>query len=137
MDTYSKQVRSRTMAAIRGKDTRPEKFIRKLLHSSAYRYSLHKKALPGTPDIFLKRFNTAIFIHGCFWHRHKNCKYAKTPKSSKRMWNAKFKANIERDKRKVRELHKLGFRTIIIWECEMNDKNLKKLKTKLLRVLTQ
>ena len=89
--------RSRNMSAIKSKNTKPEIAIRKVLHSMGYRFRLHGKDLPGSPDIVLPKHRTVIFVHGCFWHRHKNCKYASTPKTRQEFWNKKFKKNIERD----------------------------------------
>ncbi len=89
--------RSRNMSAIKSKNTKPEIKVRKVLHSMGYRFRLHSKDLPGSPDIVLPKYKTVIFVHGCFWHRHENCKYASTPKTRQEFWNKKFKTNIERD----------------------------------------
>ena len=89
--------RSRNMSAIKSKNTKPEIAVRKLLHSMGYRFRLHKKDLPGSPDIVLPKYKTVIFVHGCFWHRHENCKYASTPKTRQEFWENKFKANVKRD----------------------------------------
>ena len=89
--------RSRNMAAIKSKNTKPEIAVRKLLHSLGYRFRLHRKDLPGSPDIVLPKYRTAIFVHGCFWHRHENCKYATTPKTRESFWNKKFEDNKKRD----------------------------------------
>ncbi|MFR7638489.1 MAG: very short patch repair endonuclease [Allobaculum sp.] len=117
MDIKSSEERSRNMARIRSEDTKPEMFIRKKLFAAGYRYRIHKKGLPGKPDLFLKKYNTAIFIHGCFWHRHKNCKLAYTPKSNMEFWQKKFSANTERDRRQTEELQNMNIRVLIIWEC--------------------
>lgn len=117
MDIKSSEERSRNMARIRSEDTKPEMFIRKKLFAAGYRYRIHKKGLPGKPDLFLKKYNTAIFIHGCFWHRHKNCKLAYTPKSNTEFWQKKFSANTERDRRQTEELQNMNIRVLIIWEC--------------------
>lgn len=135
MDTFTKKERSRIMARIKGKHTKPEILARKLLHTLGYRYSLHKHSLPGSPDIYLKKYKTVIFVHGCFWHRHRNCRYAKKPKASKRLWNDKFKANIKRDRRKLYKLKKMGYKTMIIWECEIASKNIVILKKKIMKIL--
>ena len=90
--------RSRNMSAIKSKNTKPEIAVRKLLHSMGYRFRLHRKDLPGSPDIVLPKYKTVIFVHGCFWHRHENCKYASTPKTRQEFWEAKFRENINRDK---------------------------------------
>ena len=91
--------RSRNMSAIKSKNTKPEIKVRKALHSMGYRFRLHKKDLPGSPDIVLPKYKTVIFVHGCFWHRHQNCKYASNPKTRREFWEKKFKENIERDKK--------------------------------------
>ncbi len=121
MDTVSKEVRSRNMSAIRSKNTNPETVVRSLLFALGYRYRLHKKDLPGKPDIILKKHNTVIFVHGCFWHQHKECKRANIPKSNKKYWIPKLERNVERDKINKRELNRLGWNVITIWECETKD----------------
>ena len=121
MDTISKEVRSRNMSAIRSKNTNPETVVRSLLFALGYRYRLHRKDLPGKPDIILKKHNTVIFVHGCFWHQHKECKRANIPKSNKKYWIPKLERNAERDKINKRELNKLGWNVITIWECETKD----------------
>ena len=122
--------RSRNMSAIKSKNTKPEIILRKLLHSMGYRFRLHKKDLPGSPDIVLPKYKTVIFVHGCFWHRHQNCKYASNPKTRREFWEKKFKENIERDKKAQEKLKNLGWKTKIIWECEIKkqDKLIKKLE---------
>ena len=116
--------RSRNMSAIKSKNTKPEVKVRKVLHSMGYRFRLHSKALPGTPDIVLAKYTTVIFVHGCFWHRHENCKYASTPKTRKEFWNKKFNDNILRDKKNLEILSSLGWKIIIIWECEIRNKKI-------------
>ena len=96
-DIVSVEQRSRNMAAIRSRDTKPEVYLRKLLFVKGYRYRIADKTVPGHPDIFLRKYNTAIFVHGCFWHRHQNCKYAYTPKSRVEFWQKKFDDNVKRD----------------------------------------
>lgn len=107
------------MSRIRGKDTGPEKKVRSLLHRMGYRFRLHPKNLPGKPDIVLPKYRTVIFVHGCFWHRHRGCKYAYTPKSRKEFWQKKFQENIERDKRENKALKSLRWKVIIVWACEL------------------
>lgn len=109
------------MAAIRSKNTKPEIYFRKLLFSRGYRYRINSKQVSGHPDIFLKKYNTAIFIHGCFWHRHENCKYAYTPKSNVEFWNKKFDANIRRDAVVQEELRAGGIKCLIVWECTVRQ----------------
>ena len=115
--------RSKNMAAIRSKNTKPEIKVRKVLHSMGYRFRLHSKNLPGSPDIVLPKYKTVIFVHGCFWHRHENCKYASTPKTRQEFWEAKFRENINRDKLNQENLSSKGWKIIVVWECEINDKD--------------
>ena len=116
--------RSRNMSAIKSKNTKPEIKVRKVLHSMGYRFRLHSKNLPGSPDIVLPKYKTVIFVHGCFWHRHENCKYASTPKTRQEFWEAKFRENINRDKLNQENLSLKGWKIIIVWECDIKDKNL-------------
>ena len=117
MDIKSPEQRSKNMAAIRSKNTRPEIYFRKLLFAQGYRYSLNSKSIPGHPDIFLRKYNTAIFIHGCFWHRHSDCQYAYMPKSRVEFWKKKFEANVKRDYIVRMELQNKEIKCLIIWEC--------------------
>jgi len=125
--------RSRNMSAIKSKNTKPEIAVRKLLHSMGYRFRLHRKDLPGSPDILLPKYKTVIFVHGCFWHRHENCKYASNPKTRVEFWNKKFKDNILRDIKNQERLKSLGLKSKIIWECE--TKNIEKLREKLIHIM--
>lgn len=118
-DVHDLATRSYNMSKIRSKDTKPELIVRKKLHALGYRYSLNKKSLPGKPDIVLKKYNTVIMIHGCFWHGHKNCKYFKLPKSNTEFWANKIFNNQERDIKNVKELKKLNWKVIEIWECQI------------------
>jgi len=120
------------MSAIKSKNTKPEIAVRKMLHALGYRFRLHRKDLPGSPDIVLPKYKTVIFVHGCFWHRHENCKYASTPKTRKEFWENKFKENIERDLKTQNNLKSLGWKSEIIWECEL--KSIKEIKQKLLKI---
>ena len=124
--------RSRNMSAIKSKNTKPEIKVRKILHSMGYRFRLHSKDLPGSPDIVLPKYKTVIFVHGCFWHRHENCKYASTPKTRKEFWNKKFKENIKRDLEIQDKIKNLDWRSVVIWECE--TKNIENLKEKIIDV---
>ena len=108
------------MSRVRSKDTKPERFVRSTLHEMGFRFRLHRKDLPGTPDIILPKHRTVIFVHGCFWHRHPNCKRATTPKKNTNLWREKFERTIERDAQKVLTLEALGWRAVVIWECETN-----------------
>ena len=120
-DIKNPEDRSKNMAAIKRADTKPELYIRRLLFSNGYRYRLQQKSIPGHPDLWLKKYNTAIFIHGCFWHRHQGCKYSYTPKSHSDFWGEKFTKNIERDKIVKEQLEINNIRCLIIWECTIKD----------------
>lgn len=119
MDIYDKTKRSWNMSRIKGKDTKPELAVRSWLFRNGYRFRLHVKDLPGTPDIVLPKYKTVIEVRGCYWHRHPGCKFAYTPKSNLDFWNAKFSENIKRDVSTDKTLKELGWRVIIIWECEV------------------
>ena len=122
-DIISEEKRSWNMSRIRGKDTKPELAVRSLLHKMGYRFRLHRRDLPGKPDIVLKKYSTVIFVHGCFWHRHKDCKYAYMPKSRVKFWKEKFAGTIKRDREHQRQLKELGWEVHVIWECETKDMN--------------
>lgn len=120
MDTLSPPERSERMGRIRGRDTKPEMRVRRLVHSMGYRYRLHRKNLPGKPDLVFGPKKKVIFVHGCFWHRHSNprCKLARLPKSRLEFWRTKLEANRERDIANVKKLRALGWKVLIVWECE-------------------
>lgn len=122
-DVMTPEQRSRCMAAIRGKDTKPEILVRKFLFSKGLRYRLNNRKLPGSPDIVLKKYKTVIFVDGCFWHGHEGCKYFRLPKSNTPFWEAKITRNIERDKETTQALTALGWKVISIWECELRNKS--------------
>lgn len=124
MDTLSNEERSTRMSLVRGKDTGPELLVRKVVHSMGYRYRLHGKDLPGRPDLVFPARKAVIFVHGCFWHRHDACKLARLPKSRLEFWGPKLEANKARDARKLTELEAAGWRTLVIWECELRDQQL-------------
>ena len=126
--------RSRNMSAIKSKNTKPEIKVRKVLHSMGYRFRLHSKDLPGSPDIVLPKYKTVIFVHGCFWHRHENCKYASNPKTRQEFWNKKFKENIKRDSEIQDKIKNLDWRSVVIWECE--TKNIENLRDKIIDVFS-
>ena len=111
--------RRRNMAAIRGKHTVPEVAVRRLLHRMGYRFRLHRRDLPGTPDIVLPSRRVLIEVRGCFWHRHQGCRFASTPASRTEFWQAKFDATVARDVRNELEAEALGWRTLVVWECEL------------------
>ena len=120
------------MSRIRGKDTKPELRVRSQLHRMGYRFRLHRKDLPGRPDIVLPKYDTVIFVHGCFWHRHKGCRFAYTPKTRVEFWETKFEQNVRRDRRNEAALRKRGWRIIRIWECRTGDPQ--KLQQQLVRI---
>ncbi|MDH1231568.1 very short patch repair endonuclease [Stenotrophomonas sp. GD03930] len=119
VDVVSKEVRQRMMSKIRGKDTGPELLVRRFLHSNGFRYSLHKKQLPGTPDLVLRRYHLSIFVHGCFWHHHLGCRYATIPQTRTKFWLEKLNANRKRDELAQIELQKMGWRSAVVWECAL------------------
>jgi DNA mismatch endonuclease, patch repair protein len=136
-DILSKAERSALMARIRGVNTSPELAVRRFLHERGFRFRLHLRELPGRPDIVLPKLHTAIFVHGCFWHRHPGCKKATTPSTRKTFWKAKFEANVERDKRKVAELRDRGWTVITVWECEVTPVRLARLLSRLKKMARQ
>lgn len=118
VDHLSPERRSWNMGRIRGGNTTPEKAVRSALHALGLRFRLHRRDLPGRPDVVLARWETVVFIHGCFWHRHSGCRLAYNPKSRVEFWQAKFAENINRDSRVDRHLRDLGWRVVTVWECE-------------------
>ena len=121
-DRISPEHRSWNMSRIRGKNTKPEMILRSLLHRAGFRYRLHDKRLPGKPDLVLPKHKTAIFVNGCYWHRHEGCPRATTPKTNTAFWTKKFEETVERDARKKSELIESGWRVVTVWECELaND----------------
>jgi DNA mismatch endonuclease, patch repair protein len=129
-DVHDKETRSYNMSRIKGKDTKPEMVVRKYLHAHGFRYRLHVKNLPGKPDIVLPKYKTVIFVHGCFWHGHENCKYFVVPKTKTEWWLKKINGNIENDGKVVEALTNAGWKIITIWECELkkdSDTRLNKL----------
>ena len=126
VDTLSKQHRSWNMARISSKNTNPEKFVRSLLHGLGYRFRIHDRNLPGTPDIVLRKYRAVVFVHGCFWHRHKGCPRCTTPSSNQEYWLKKIDRNKTNDRKNQKKLKKMGWKVLIIWECKIRD--VKKLK---------
>jgi len=118
-DVHSKETRSYNMSKIRSKDTKPEMLVRKFLHSNGFRYKLHVKDLPGKPDIVLPKYNTVIFVHGCFWHGHSGCKYFVIPKTRTEWWTEKINKNSINDIIASNKLINLGWKVIDVWECEL------------------
>ena len=120
-DTISEAKRSWNMSRIKGKDTNPELVVRSTLHKMGYRFRLHRKDLPGKPDIVLPKYKTVIFVHGCFWHQHKGCKFSYKPKTRKKFWEEKLNRNVERDGEAIAKLATLGWTVLVVWECETKD----------------
>jgi DNA mismatch endonuclease (patch repair protein) len=121
VDTISPKRRSWNMSRIRGKNTKPELVLRSLLHRAGFRFRLHSKDLPGRPDIVLPRYRTAIFVHGCFWHRHDGCRNATMPSTRQEFWSEKLGKNVERDTRNRAALDALGWKVCVVWECELQS----------------
>ncbi|MFD2601769.1 very short patch repair endonuclease [Flavobacterium suzhouense] len=119
MDKWSKEKRSEVMSKIRSKDTKPEKKLRSLLFSRGLRFRIHSKKLPGTPDIVLAKYKTVIFVHGCFWHYHKECRDGRIPDTNSLFWETKLSRNISRDNKNQREIVELGWKVIVVWECKI------------------
>jgi DNA mismatch endonuclease, patch repair protein len=134
MDTVSSAQRSRNMAAVRGRDTTPERAVRSALHALGLRFRLHQASLPGSPDIVLRRHQTVVLVHGCFWHGH-DCPRGKVPSTRPDFWLPKLAGNRQRDGRQVKELQALGWRVLVVWECETKDRaNLSRRLAKWFRV---
>ncbi|WP_221165430.1 very short patch repair endonuclease [Rhizobium sp. NLR4a] len=134
MDRLTSEHRSWLMSRVRGKNTTPEMRVRKVAHSLGFRYRLHRKDLPGKPDLCFPKRKVAIFVHGCFWHRHEGCRKASLPKSRTEYWYQKFASNVERDERSEASLVALGWKVHVIWECQ--TKNEAELRERLYRLLT-
>lgn len=136
MDVHDKTTRSYNMSQIKGKNTKPEEKVRKYLFSQGFRFRKNDKRLPGTPDIVLPRYRTVIFVNGCFWHGHSGCKYFVWPKSNADFWKSKIEKKMIRDRIKDEELYALGWRVIVVWECELKseraDESLEQLKRNIL-----
>ena len=115
------------MAGIRSRDTTPEKIVRSHLHRAGLRFRLHDKHLPGTPDIVLPKWKAAVFVHGCFWHRHPGCRFASTPSTNVRFWRKKFRENVARDQKKIQSVRRSGWRTFVVWECRLESRQLDRL----------
>lgn len=117
----NKETRSKIMSHIRGKDTKPEIKVRKYLYHHGFRYRKNDRSLPGTPDIFVLKYKVAIFVNGCFWHHHYNCKYASIPKTRREYWLPKIQRNIDNDIKHYKQLEEMDYRVIVVWECEIRD----------------
>ncbi len=121
-DNMTPEQRSRRMALVRSVDTKPEMLVRRLIFGMGYRYRLHCRDLPGTPDLVFRSRKAVVFVHGCFWHRHEGCALARLPKSRVEFWRLKLDGNQERDARKIKALLDTGWRVFVVWECELKDK---------------
>ena len=121
-DTVSKEKRSEIMSHVTGKETKPEIIVRKYLFARGLRYRKNVKRLPGTPDIVFPKYKTAVFVNGCFWHGHENCKAATLPSSNVDYWRNKISSNVERDKKQQMQLEQMGYKVFVIWQCQLNSK---------------
>lgn len=121
VDFVSKEKRSKIMRGVRSVDTKPERLVRRTMHRLGYRFRIHRKDLPGKPDIVLPRHNLVVFVHGCFWHQHSGCKDGRIPSSNTEFWERKFSANRARDAKHTAALKGLGWRVEVIWECQARD----------------
>jgi len=130
MDVFSKDKRSRIMSEVKGKNTKPELIVRSLLHKMGYRFRLHRRDLPGNPDIVLPKYKKIIFVHGCFWHGHEECPRSRRPTSNEDFWNEKLNRTICRDKENISRLKGAGWSTFVVWTCQFKDMNLLKNKLK-------
>lgn len=129
-DRLTKARRSWNMSRIKGKDTGPERLVRSMLHQMGFRFRLHVKRLPGRPDIVLSRYRTVVFVHGCFWHRHRGCKNCTTPTNNRDFWVSKLNGNAARDRKHAKMLAGMGWRAIVVWECEV-ERGLEHLRARL------
>lgn len=120
-DVFTPEKRRRIMSRVKGTDTRPEMIVRSLVHRMGYRFRLHRRDLPGCPDLVLKKHGKVIFVHGCFWHGHKGCRRSSRPSSNTEFWNRKLSGNMERDSRNQDALKKDGWKVLVVWECETKD----------------
>lgn len=126
-DVFDRQTRSRVMSTIRGRNTGPELIVRRFLHSRGLRYRIHSAGILGRPDIVLRRLHTVIFVHGCFWHQHVDCRYAVFPKSNRAFWKDKLRGNRLRDRRNAARLRRAGWRVLTVWECDLGERALERL----------
>jgi DNA mismatch endonuclease (patch repair protein) len=123
-DIFSKAKRSEVMSKVTAKDTRPEVKVRKFLFSKGFRYRKNDKRFPGKPDIVLPKYKTIIFVHGCFWHHHENCRAAALPRTNHEFWKDKMQTNVKRDKKNRMDLKKLGWKIIVVWQCQIKNREL-------------
>jgi len=132
-DVFSPEKRREIMSKIRSKNTTPERHVRSILHHMGFRFRIHVKSMPGTPDIVLRKYGKVIFVHGCFWHGHKGCQRSQRPKTNLSFWLNKIESNIQRDKRNIKALTREGWKCLVIWECQL--RNIDVLKQKFIRFI--
>lgn len=137
VDVVDRETRSKMMANIRGRDTKPEMLVRRMLHGAGYRYRLHDRSMPGRPDIVLPKYRVTIFVHGCFWHRHGGCRFSTTPATRQEFWRDKFLSNVARDERNVKLLVASGWRVATVWECALKRKGNVEWAPKLVEWITE
>ncbi|MCC6914904.1 MAG: DNA mismatch endonuclease Vsr [Rhodospirillaceae bacterium] len=135
VDHLTPEERSRNMSRVPNRNTGPEIIVRKLCHALGFRFRLHSRHLPGSPDLVFPRLRSAVFVHGCFWHRHKGCRRASVPASRRDYWMAKFDRNVARDRKAIRDLRKMGWRVLVVWECQ--TKKTTTISNKIKRFLSQ
>lgn len=133
-DPLSASERSKRMSLVRGSDTKPEYIVRKLVYSMGYRYRLHAKDLPGKPDLVFRGRKKVIFVHGCFWHQH-GCRHYRQPRTRESFWLPKLEANVRRDRENIRQLRNMGWRSLFVWECQLNKGGLKRTASRIKRFL--
>lgn len=124
VDNLTVEKRSAVMAAVRSVDTKPEMIVRRLLHGMGYRFRLHQRDLPGKPDVVLSKYRKVIFVHGCFWHGHSGCPHLRIPATNTRYWKNKISGNATRDRAHLKELRRLGWSTLVVWECSTASKQI-------------
>lgn len=134
-DVFKPEIRSYVMSRIRKTDTKPEVAVRKFLFNHGFRYRVHYRKLPGIPDIVLPKYKVVIFVNGCFWHAHEGCKYNKPPKSNKNYWIPKIERNVERDKKYKKEITKLGWKVLTVWECEIGKLHCEETLSNLIKLI--
>ena len=135
-DVHDKETRSYNMSQIKGKDTKPELLVRKFLFAQGFRYKLHDKTLPGKPDMVLPKYRTVIFVHGCFWHGHQNCKYFTIPKTRTQWWMDKINRNKANDEKAIKALKKDGWKVVVVWECGLKPAMVEKTLASLVRKIS-
>ena len=136
VDVHDKATRSYNMSRIKGKDTKPEFIVRRYLHARGLRFRLHNKKLPGKPDLVFSKYKTVVFLHGCFWHKHDGCRYFVVPKTRTEWWLKKIDRNVEKDKENEKALRILGWKVLIIWECDLKKEKRKPILNKLYNAIT-